>query len=51
MDEYKQPYLILWHGIEDALTAISAQNYGLAADLLKQAHINAEEAFIGQEED
>lgn len=48
MDEYKEPYLILWRGIEDALTAISEQNYGLAAELLKKAHADAEDAYIGQ---
>lgn len=47
-DEYKAPYLILWHGIEDALAAISAQNYGLAAEVLKKAHTDAEDVFIRQ---
>ena len=48
MDEYKQPYLILWGAIEDAVSAIAAQNFGLAAELLKQAQVNAEEAYISQ---
>ena len=50
MDEYKKPYLILWHGMEDALSAIAGQNYGLAAELLKQAQADAEDAYIEQEE-
>ena len=50
MDEYKQPYLILWHGIDEAIAAISEQNYGLAARLLKQAQADAEDAYIEQEE-
>ena len=51
MDEYKEPYLILWRGIEEALSAIAEQNYGLAAELLKQARADAEEAYICQEDD
>ena len=50
MDEYIQPYLILWHAIDEAVSAISEQNYGQAAQLLKQAQADAEEAFISQGE-
>ena len=49
MDEYKQSYLILWRAIEEAVSAISAQNFGLAAALLKQAQLDTEEAYISLE--
>ena len=50
MDEYKKPYLILWGGIDDALKAMEQCNYGLAADLLKNAQAEAEEAYIVADE-
>ena len=46
MGEYRQAYLALWHGVEDALAAIEAQNFGVAVELLKQAQCDAEEAYI-----
>ncbi len=49
MDEYKEPYLVLWRGIDEALAAMAEQNYGLAAERLKQAQADAEEAYIEQE--
>lgn len=51
MDEYKQSYLILWHAVEDAVSAISEQNYGQAAELLRQGQLDAEEAFIAQKDE
>ena len=50
MEKYKEMYLILWHGIEDALAAIAEQNYGLAAELLKKAHTDAEDIYISQDD-
>ncbi len=50
MDEYKQPYLILWGAMDEAVKAISAQNYGQAAVLLRQGQQDAEEAYISQGE-
>ena len=50
MDEYKQPDLILWRAMDEAVSAISQQNFGLAAALLKQGQLDAEEAYIGQED-
>ena len=50
MDEYKKPYLILWGRIDDALKAMAQCNYGLAAELLKKAQSEAEEAYIEVEE-
>ena len=50
MDEYKQPYLILWGAMDKAVEAIAAQNYGQAAELLRQGQQDAEEAYITQGE-
>lgn len=46
MGEYREAYLALWRGVEDALAAIEAQNFGVAAELLKQAQCGAEDAYI-----
>ena len=48
--EYKQPYLLLFRGVTEALEQLQQQNYGLAAALLKQAQQTAEEAYIAQDE-
>ena len=48
--EYKQPYLLLFRGVTEALEQLQQQNYGLAAALLKQAQQAAEEAYIAQDE-
>ena len=50
MDEYKEPYLILWGAIDEAIKAIAEQNYGQAAELLRQGQQDAEEAYIAQDE-
>ena len=50
MEEYKKPYFILWHGIDRALEEMEKQNYGNAAELLKRAQTDAEEAYISAEE-
>ena len=46
MSEYREAYLTLWHGVESALAAIEAQNFGVAVELLKQAQCDAEDAYI-----
>jgi len=46
MGEYREAYLVLWRGVEDALAAIEAQNFGLAMELLKRAQCDAEDAYI-----
>ena len=51
MGEYRQAYLALWRGAEDALAAIEAQNFGQAKELLKQAQCDAEEAYISAAEE
>ncbi len=50
MDEYKQPYLCLWAGINDALASLAKRNYGLAEEILIKAQQAAEEAWISAEE-
>ena len=51
MDEYREAYLALWRGVEKALTAIEAQNFGQAKELLKRAQCDAEDAYINEGED
>ena len=46
MGEYREAYLALWRGVEGALAAIEAQNFGVAVELLKQAQCDAEDAYI-----
>lgn len=48
MDEYKEPYLLLFNRITDALTELEKQNYGTARELLRQAQIDAEELYISE---
>ncbi len=51
MDEYKEPYLILWRGVTAALSALDGGNPDAAKLELMEAQIKAEEAFItGTEE-
>ena len=49
MDEYKKPYLILWKAIDGTLAEMDNQNFGIAKNLLRQAQVDAEEAYISQE--
>ena len=51
MGEYRQAYLALWRGVEDALAAIGMQNFGQARELLKRAQCEAEEAYISAAEE
>ena len=51
MDEYKKPYLLLFHGCEAAIRALEKQNYGQARELLIQAEQAAEEAFLSHSEE
>ena len=48
MDEYKEPYLLLFNRITDALAELEKQNYGTARELLRQAQIDAEELYISE---
>lgn len=51
MDEYKKPYLILWKAIDGTLTEMDNLNFGTAKNLLRKAQIDAEEAYIEQDEE
>ena len=47
---YQKMYAILFRAATDALEAIRAQNYGIAADILMTAQCESEEIFICAEE-
>ena len=49
MDLFKELYFHLFNRITDALEQIQAQNYGVAADLLRQAQQEAEEQYLSAE--
>jgi len=50
MDVYKAMYLALFHAVTDALAAQEKQNFGQAAQLLRQGQQQAEEIFLNFEE-
>ena len=50
MDEYKQPYLILFNAITDALAERGNANYGKTKDILITAQQQAEEIYIRNDE-
>ena len=47
---YQQMYTLLFNAVTDALSQIDAQNYGLAAEILKRAQQEAEDRFLDAEE-
>lgn len=49
--DYKKPYLILFNGITDALDSMERMNFGRAKDILQDAQINAEEAYLSAGEE
>ena len=49
MDEYKKPYLTLFHALTDIAAEIEKQNYGLAKQMIADAQRRAEENFIDAE--
>ena len=46
MEIYKKMYYRLFNGVTDALSALAQQNFGAAADILRQAQIDSEELFL-----
>ncbi|MBP1553438.1 MAG: hypothetical protein J6B21_04705 [Oscillospiraceae bacterium] len=44
--DYKQMYLNLFNAVSDAIEQIENKNYGIAANLLKNAQAECEEIFI-----
>ena len=46
MEIYKKMYYRLFNSVTDALAAMAQQNFGAAADLLRQAQIDSEALFL-----
>ena len=46
MTDYQKMYLLLFNAITDALEEMENQNYGEAAELLREAQTDAEEVYI-----
>ena len=46
--EYREMYLGLFNAITDALEEMEKMNFGAAKERLKQAQIDAEEAYLSQ---
>ena len=44
-------FLILFNGITDALDSMERMNFGRAKDILQDAQINAEEAYLSAGEE
>ena len=49
MPEYQKMYVQLFAAVTDALEAMSQQNYGQAADLLRKGQQTAEEIYVSSE--
>ena len=50
MPDYQKMYFHLFNAITDALVQLERQNYGLAAECLKAAQIDGENAYLTAEE-
>lgn len=50
MELYKQLYHIIFNAMTDTIEALEAQNYGHAAEIMKQAQQEAEKRFLEAEE-
>ena len=48
--EYRELYFGLFNAITDALEEMEKLNFGAAKEILKQAQIDAEEAYLEQGE-
>ena len=51
MEIYKKMYYRLFNAITDALAALEQQNFGTAAEILRQAQIDSEELYLDAEDD
>ena len=49
MEIYQKMYYRLFNGVSDALEAIGQQNYGTAAQLLRNTQSECEELFLDDE--
>ena len=45
-DDYRKMYLKLFNAVTDAVVQLEKQNYGVAAQILKDAQTECEEIFI-----
>ena len=48
---YKKMYFHLFNAATDALTAFERQNFGAAAEILRQAQIDSEEIYLDAEDE
>ena len=46
--DYKKMYITLFNAVTDALEQMEKQNFGIAADIIKNAQIKCEDIFIEQ---
>ena len=51
MEIYKKMYYRLFNGVTDALLAMQQQNFGMAAQLLRDAQSACEELFLDAEDE
>ena len=51
MEIYKKMYYRLFNGVTDALEAMEQQNFGTAAQLLRDTQSECEEMFLDAEEE
>ena len=50
MPDYQKMYFHLFNAITDALVQLERQNYGLAAERLKAAQVDGENAYLIEED-
>lgn len=50
MPDYQKMYFHLFNAITDALGQLEEQNYGLAAECLKEAQLTGENAYIAEDD-
>ena len=50
MPDYQEMYFHLFNAITDALVQLEQQNYGLAAERLKAAQVDGENAYLTEDD-
>lgn len=50
MPDYQKMYFHLFNAITDALVQLEQQNYGLAAERLKAAQVDGENAYLTEDD-
>ena len=50
MTDYQEMYFHLFNAITDALVQLEQQNYGLAAERLKAAQVDGENAYLTEDD-